>query len=145
MQIKCGFGHAKRKPHQDLRPFGDPDQSFKYSRLLYTSRRAAAENNHISGRFHREASDIEPSGVSIADYTRRAHGSRISWTITSGGAPSDESGGVRRQGGEIAKESYAASIIYENVKAKTVGQIPNGPTMIAVNTAVTRESPGMQP
>ncbi len=55
------------------------------------------------------------------------------------GCTTYESGGVSHQGVEVSKESYAASIIYENAEAKTVGQIPvKGPTMAAVNTAVTQ-------
>ncbi len=65
--------------------------------------------------------------------------------INPGGAPSHESGGVSHQGGDGAKESSAASIIYENAEAKAVWQIPDSPTMTAESTAVTRESLGMQP
>lgn len=40
---------------------------------------------------------------------------------------------------ERSREAYAATINYENTEAKTVGSIPvRGPTMDAVNTAVTQ-------
>lgn len=47
--------------------------------------------------------------------------------------------GVTKPGVERSRESYAASIVYENAEAKTIGSIPvRGPTMTAVNTAVTQ-------
>ena len=55
------------------------------------------------------------------------------------GCTAYESGGVSHPAVKTSKESYAASIIYENAEAKKVGQIPvKGPTMAAVNTAVTQ-------
>jgi hypothetical protein len=49
--------------------------------------------------------------------------------------------GVTKPGVERSKEAYAASIVYENSEAKTVATIPvRGPTMAAVNTAVTQIS-----
>ena len=50
-----------------------------------------------------------------------------------------ESGGVSHSPVESTKEGYAATIVYENAEAKTVETIPvKGPTMAAVNTAVTQ-------
>ncbi|PKL60173.1 MAG: hypothetical protein CVV33_04035 [Methanomicrobiales archaeon HGW-Methanomicrobiales-4] len=55
------------------------------------------------------------------------------------GCTAYESGGVAKPAVEKSKESYAASIVYENAEAKTIGSIPvRGPTMAAVNTAVTQ-------
>ncbi len=55
------------------------------------------------------------------------------------GCTSYISAGVTKPGVEISKEAYAASIAYENNEAKLVGKIPvRGPTMAAVNTAVTQ-------
>lgn len=54
------------------------------------------------------------------------------------GCTAYESGGVSHPAVETSKEAYAATIIYENAEAKTIGQIPvKGPIMAAVNTAVT--------
>jgi hypothetical protein len=50
-----------------------------------------------------------------------------------------ESAGVTKPAIEKSKESYAASVSYENAEAKLVGKIPiRAPTMAAVNTAVTQ-------
>ncbi len=55
------------------------------------------------------------------------------------GCTTYESGGVTKPAVEKSKEAYAATIIYENAEAKTVGSIPiRGPTMTAVNTAITQ-------
>ncbi len=55
------------------------------------------------------------------------------------GCTAYESAGVAKPAIEKTKESYAATIVYENAEAKTVGSIPvRGPTMAAVNTAVTQ-------
>ncbi|HWQ64948.1 MAG TPA: hypothetical protein VN429_11070 [Methanospirillum sp.] len=55
------------------------------------------------------------------------------------GCTTYESAGVAKPAVEKTKESYAATIVYENAEAKTVGSIPiRGPTMEAVNTAVTQ-------
>lgn len=55
------------------------------------------------------------------------------------GCTSYESSGVTKPPVEKSKESYAATIVYENAQAKMVGSIPvRGPTMAAVNTAVTQ-------
>ena len=55
------------------------------------------------------------------------------------GCTTYESSGVTKPAVEKSKEAYAATIIYENGEAKTVGSIPvRGPTMAAVNTAVTQ-------
>lgn len=54
------------------------------------------------------------------------------------GCTAYESVGVTKPAVEKSKEAYAATIVYENAEAKTVGSIPiRGPTMEAVNTAVT--------
>ncbi|MDD1730419.1 MAG: hypothetical protein LUQ50_15295 [Methanospirillum sp.] len=55
------------------------------------------------------------------------------------GCTTYESSGVAKPAMEKSKEAYAATIVYENAEAKTVGSIPvRGPTMAAVNTAVTQ-------
>ncbi len=55
------------------------------------------------------------------------------------GCTAYESAGVAKPGVEKSKEAYAATVVYENTEAKTVGSIPvRGPTMAAVNTAVTQ-------
>lgn len=55
------------------------------------------------------------------------------------GCTSYTTAGVAKPGVEKTKEAYAATIIYENAEAKTVGSIPvRGPSMEAVNTAVTQ-------
>lgn len=55
------------------------------------------------------------------------------------GCTSYQSSGVTKPGVEKSKEAYAATVVYENAEAKTVGSIPvRGPTMAAVNTAVTQ-------
>ena len=55
------------------------------------------------------------------------------------GCTAYESGGVSHSPVESTKEGYSATIVYENAEAKTVGTIPvKGPTMAAVNTAVTQ-------
>jgi len=47
--------------------------------------------------------------------------------------------GVSHSPVEGIKKDYVATIVYENAEAKTVGTIPvKGPTMAAVNTAVTQ-------
>ncbi|WP_319579722.1 hypothetical protein [uncultured Methanospirillum sp.] len=55
------------------------------------------------------------------------------------GCTAYESAGVAKPAVEKSREAYAATITYENAEAKTVGSIPvRGPTMAAVNTAVTQ-------
>ncbi len=55
------------------------------------------------------------------------------------GCTAYESAGVAKPAIEKTKEAYAATIVYENAEAKTVGSIPvRGPSMAAVNTAVTQ-------
>ena len=55
------------------------------------------------------------------------------------GCTAYESASVAKPAMEKSKEAYAASIVYENSEAKQVGSIPvRGPTMAAVNTAVTQ-------
>jgi len=55
------------------------------------------------------------------------------------GCTAYESAGVAKPAVEKSKEAYAATIVYENSEAKTVGSIPvRGPSMTAVNTAVTQ-------
>ncbi|HWQ66145.1 MAG TPA: hypothetical protein VN372_04660 [Methanospirillum sp.] len=55
------------------------------------------------------------------------------------GCTAYESAGISKPAIEKTKEGYAASISYENSEAKLVGKIPiRGPTMAAVNTAVTQ-------
>jgi hypothetical protein len=55
------------------------------------------------------------------------------------GCTAYESAGASKPAIEKSKEAYAATIVYENTEAKTVGSIPiRGPSMAAVNTAVTQ-------
>jgi hypothetical protein len=55
------------------------------------------------------------------------------------GCTAYESAGVAKPAVEKTKEAYSATIVYENAEAKTVGSIPvRGPSMAAVNTAVTQ-------
>jgi hypothetical protein len=55
------------------------------------------------------------------------------------GCTAYESAGVAKPAIERSKEAYAASVAYENSEAKLVGKIPvRGPSMAAVNTAVTQ-------
>jgi len=55
------------------------------------------------------------------------------------GCTAYESAGVAKPAIEKSKEAFAAAIVYENSEAKQVGKIPvRGPTMAAVNTAVTQ-------
>ena len=55
------------------------------------------------------------------------------------GCTSYVSAGVTKPAVEKSKEAYAATVVYENAEAKTVGSIPvRGPSMAAVNTAVTQ-------
>lgn len=55
------------------------------------------------------------------------------------GCTTYQSAGVNKPGVEKTKEAFAATIVYENAEAKTVGSIPvRGPSMAAVNTAVTQ-------
>jgi hypothetical protein len=55
------------------------------------------------------------------------------------GCTAYESAGVTKPAVEKSKEAYAATIVYENTEAKNVGSIPvRGPSMAAVNTAVTQ-------
>lgn len=55
------------------------------------------------------------------------------------GCTTYESVGVTKPAVEKTKEAYTASVIYENSEAKQVGKIPvRGPSMTAVNTAVTQ-------
>ncbi|PWR71402.1 hypothetical protein [Methanospirillum lacunae] len=55
------------------------------------------------------------------------------------GCTAYESAGAAKPAVEKSKEAYAATIVYENAEAKTVGTIPvRGPSMAAVNTAVTQ-------
>lgn len=55
------------------------------------------------------------------------------------GCTAYESSGVAKPAVEKSKEAYSATIVYENAEAKTVGSIPiRGPTMAAVNTAITQ-------
>ena len=55
------------------------------------------------------------------------------------GCTAYESAGAAKPAVEKSKEAYSATIVYENSEAKTVGSIPvRGPTMAAVNTAVTQ-------
>ncbi len=55
------------------------------------------------------------------------------------GCTAYESAGVSKPAVEKTKEAFGATIVYENAEAKTVGSIPvRGPSMAAVNTAVTQ-------
>lgn len=55
------------------------------------------------------------------------------------GCTAYESAGAAKPAVEKTKESYTASIVYQNEEAKTVGTITvRGPSMAAVNTAVTQ-------
>lgn len=55
------------------------------------------------------------------------------------GCTAYESAGVSHTPVEMTKEGYAATIVYENAETKTALQIAvKGPTMAAVNTAVTQ-------
>lgn len=55
------------------------------------------------------------------------------------GCTAYQSAGENKPAVEMTKEAYSATIVYENSEAKTVGSIPvRGPTMAAVNTAVTQ-------
>ncbi|MDD1728311.1 MAG: hypothetical protein LUQ50_04475 [Methanospirillum sp.] len=75
----------------------------------------------------------------IADYT--AFNALIQDILDNNpwGCTAYESAGVTKPGVEKSKEAYAATVVYENAEAKTVGSIPvRGPTMAAVNTAVTQ-------
>lgn len=54
------------------------------------------------------------------------------------GCTTYQTAGLSKPGVEKTKEAYAATIVYENAEAKTVGSIPvKAPTMDALNTAVT--------
>jgi len=75
----------------------------------------------------------------IADYT--AFNTLVQDVLDNNpwGCTTFESAGVTKPAIEKTKEAYAATIVYENTEAKTVGSIPvRGPTMAAVNTAVTQ-------
>ena len=75
----------------------------------------------------------------IADYT--AFSALIQDVLDNNpwGCTAYESAGVAKPAVEKSKEAYGATITYENAQAKTVGSIPiRGPTMAAVNTAVTQ-------
>jgi hypothetical protein len=75
----------------------------------------------------------------IADYT--AFSALIQDILENNpwGCTAYESAGVAKPAVEKSKEAYAATIVYENAEAKTVGTIPvRGPSMAAVNTAVTQ-------
>ncbi|HWQ64812.1 MAG TPA: hypothetical protein VN429_10385 [Methanospirillum sp.] len=55
------------------------------------------------------------------------------------GCTAYESAGVTKPAVEKSKETYAAAVTYENSEAKQIGKIPvRGPSMAAVNTAVTQ-------
>ena len=55
------------------------------------------------------------------------------------GCTSYQTSGATKPAIERGKEAYSASVVYENAEAKTVGSIPvRGPSMTAVNTAVTQ-------
>lgn len=55
------------------------------------------------------------------------------------GCTAYESASVAKPAVEKSKEAYSASVVYENSQVKQVGAIPvRGPTMAAVNTAVTQ-------
>jgi len=57
------------------------------------------------------------------------------------GCTAYDSAGIAKPAVEKSKEAYAAAVVYENTEAKQVGKIAvRGPTMAAVNTAVTQIS-----
>jgi len=84
-------------------------------------------------------SAVRKLAAPIADYT--AFSALIQDVIDNNpwGCTAYESAGVAKPAVEKSKEAYSAAIAYENSEAKLVGKIPvRGPTMAAVNTAVTQ-------